>query len=100
MTTLVSKDMMIKDVSIQIQDKIKEAVNKTADLEVKQVNVKVKNIATVSVITFTSITSNIIKIKAIDMTLIISENKIKAIFSKNFIFSPPFILRNDRFKSA
>ncbi len=43
-TTLVSKDMMIKDVSIQIQDKIKEALNKTADLEVKQVNVKVKNI--------------------------------------------------------
>lgn len=43
-TTLVSKDMMIKEVSTQIQDKIKEALNKTADLEVKQVNVKVKNI--------------------------------------------------------
>lgn len=43
-TTLVSKDMMIKDVSTQIQDKIKEALNKTADLEVKQVNIKVKNI--------------------------------------------------------
>ena len=44
MTTLVSKDMMIKDVSSQIQEKIKEALNKTADLEVKQVNIKVKNI--------------------------------------------------------
>lgn len=43
-TTLVSKDMMIKDVSTQIQDKIKEALNKTADLDVKQVNIKVKNI--------------------------------------------------------
>lgn len=43
-TTLVSKDMMIKDVSAQIQDKIKDALSKTADLEVRQVNVKVKNI--------------------------------------------------------
>lgn len=43
-TTLVSKDMMIKEVSTQIQDKIKEELSKTADLEVKQVNIKVKNI--------------------------------------------------------
>ena len=43
-TTLVSKDMMIKDVSSQIQEKIKLALKKTADLEVKQVNIKVKNI--------------------------------------------------------
>lgn len=43
-TTLVSKDIIIKDVSTQIQEKIKEALNKTADLEVKQVNIKVKNI--------------------------------------------------------
>ena len=43
-TTLVSKDMMIKDVSSQIQYKIKQALKKTADLEVKQVNIKVKNI--------------------------------------------------------
>ena len=43
-TTLVSKDMMIKDVSAKIQDKIKEALSKTADFEVRQVNVKVKNI--------------------------------------------------------
>ena len=43
-TTLVSKDMMIKDVSAQIQEKIKQALKRTADLEVKQVNIKVKNI--------------------------------------------------------
>ncbi len=43
-TTLVSKDMMIKDVSAQIQEKIKEVLSKTADLEVGQVNVRVKNI--------------------------------------------------------
>lgn len=43
-TTLVSKDSMIKDVSAQIQDKIKDRLSKTADLEVKQVNVKIKNI--------------------------------------------------------
>ncbi len=43
-TTLVSKDMMIKDVSSQIQEKIKQALSQTADLEVKQVNIKVKNI--------------------------------------------------------
>ena len=45
-TTLVQKDMMIKEVSTEIQEKIKEALNKTADLEVKQVNIKVKNITT------------------------------------------------------
>ena len=43
-TTLVSKDMMIKDVSSHIQEKIKIAMKKTADLDVKQVNIKVKNI--------------------------------------------------------
>lgn len=43
-TTLVSKDIMIKDVSAQIQEKIKETLSRTADLEVKQVNIKIKNI--------------------------------------------------------
>lgn len=43
-TTLVSKDMMIKDASSQIQEKIKQVLKRTADLEVKQVNIKVKNI--------------------------------------------------------
>lgn len=43
-TTMVSKDILIKDVSAEIQEKIKEALGKTADLEVKQVNIKIKNI--------------------------------------------------------
>lgn len=42
--TLVSKEILIKDVSIEIQTRIKETLKRTADLEVKQVNVKVKNI--------------------------------------------------------
>ena len=43
-TAIVSKDIMIKDVSNDIQYKIKEAMKKTADLDVKEVNIKIKNI--------------------------------------------------------
>lgn len=43
-TTVVSKDVMIKDISTELQHKIKDAMKKTADLEVKEVNVKIKNI--------------------------------------------------------
>lgn len=43
-TTILSKDVMIKDVSAELQEKIKEALKKTADLEVKEVNIKVKNV--------------------------------------------------------
>ena len=43
-TTLVNRDVMIKDVSVELQDKIKEAMKKTADLDVKEVNIRVKNI--------------------------------------------------------
>ncbi|HIT70629.1 MAG TPA: alkaline shock response membrane anchor protein AmaP [Candidatus Scatovivens faecipullorum] len=43
-TAVVSKDVMIKDVSNELQQKIKEAMRKTADLEVKEVNIKIKNI--------------------------------------------------------
>lgn len=43
-TTAVSKDVMIKDVSNQVQAKVIEAMKKTADLEVKEVNIKIKNI--------------------------------------------------------
>ena len=43
-TTLVKKDVLIKDVSSELQDKIIEAMKKTADLDVKEVNIKVKNI--------------------------------------------------------
>ena len=35
---------MIKDVSAELQEKIKEALKRTADLEVKEVNIKVKNV--------------------------------------------------------
>lgn len=43
-TAIVSKDVMIKDVSNQLQERVKEAMKKTADLEVKEVNIKIKNI--------------------------------------------------------
>lgn len=43
-TTVVSKDVMIKDISTELQHKIKDAMKRTADLEVKEVNVKIKNI--------------------------------------------------------
>lgn len=43
-TTTVSRDVMIKDISTELQEKIKEALKKTADLEVKEVNIKIKNI--------------------------------------------------------
>ena len=40
----VSKDIVIKDLTLQIQNKIKEAIKKTSDLEVKEVNVRISNI--------------------------------------------------------
>lgn len=43
-TALVSKDVMIKDVSSELQNKVKEAMRRTADLEVKEVNIRIKNI--------------------------------------------------------
>lgn len=43
-TTVVSKDVILKDISAELQTKIKEAMKKTADLEVKEVNIRIKNI--------------------------------------------------------
>lgn len=43
---VVSKDVIIKDLTLNIQNKIKEAIKRTSDLEVKEVNVKIKNIST------------------------------------------------------
>ena len=43
-TTLVNKDVLIKDVSSELQDKIIDAMKRTADLDVKEVNIIVKNI--------------------------------------------------------
>ena len=44
-TLYVHQDAVIKDLSSNLQTKIKEAIRKTSDLEVKEVNIKVKNIA-------------------------------------------------------
>ena len=41
---MVSKNVIIKDLTVNMQNKIKEAIKKTSDLEVKEVNVKIKNI--------------------------------------------------------
>lgn len=43
-TAVVSKDVMIKDVSNELQQRVKDAMKKTADLDVKEVNIKIKNI--------------------------------------------------------
>ena len=43
-TAVVSKDVMLKDISNDLQRKIKEAMKRTADLEVKEVNIRIKNI--------------------------------------------------------
>jgi uncharacterized alkaline shock family protein YloU/uncharacterized membrane protein len=43
---VVSQDVIIKELTLNMQNKIKEAIKKTSDLEVKEVNVKIKNIST------------------------------------------------------
>ena len=43
-TAVVSKDVMLKDISNELQSKIKDAMKRTADLEVKDLNIKIKNI--------------------------------------------------------
>lgn len=43
---VVSKDVIIKELTLNMQNKIKEAIKKTSELEVKEVNVKIKNIST------------------------------------------------------
>lgn len=40
----VGKDVIIKDLTLNMQNKIKEAIKKTSDLEVKSVNVKIKDV--------------------------------------------------------
>ena len=45
-TAIVSKDVMLKDISNELQLKIKETMKKTADLDVKEVNIRIKNITT------------------------------------------------------
>lgn len=43
-TLLVKENAIIKDLSASIQTKVKETIKKTSDLEVKQINIRVKNI--------------------------------------------------------
>ena len=43
-TLFVHPDEVIKDLSNNLQNKIKEAVKKSSDLDVKEVNIKVRNI--------------------------------------------------------
>lgn len=42
----VGRDVIIKELTLNIQNKIKDAIKKTSDLDVKEVNVKIRNIAT------------------------------------------------------
>lgn len=41
----VHSNAVIKDLSANLQNRIKEAIKKTVDLDVKEVNIKIKNIA-------------------------------------------------------
>ena len=43
-TIIASKDCMLKDISTELQKKVQEALKQTADLDVKEVNIRVKNI--------------------------------------------------------
>lgn len=40
----VSRNVVIKELTLNIQNKIKEEIKKTSDLDVKEVNVRIKNI--------------------------------------------------------
>ena len=42
----VTKDVVIKDLTLNMQNRIKEAIKKTSDLDVNEVNVRIKNIVT------------------------------------------------------
>ena len=42
---IVSEDAVIKDLSTNLQNKIKDKIKKAADLEVKEVNITVKKVA-------------------------------------------------------
>ena len=42
----VTKDVIIKELTLNMQNRIKEAIKNTSDLEVNEVNVRIKNIVT------------------------------------------------------
>lgn len=41
---IVTKEVIIKELTLNMQNKIKETIKKTSDLEVKEINVRIKNI--------------------------------------------------------
>ena len=41
---IVSSDTIIKDLSTNLQTRVKEVIKTTTDIEVKQINIKIKNI--------------------------------------------------------
>lgn len=43
---VVSSDTIIKDLSANLQTRVKEVIKTTTDIEVKQINIKIKNIET------------------------------------------------------
>lgn len=45
-TLFVNEDAIIKDLSSKLQNDVKNAIKKSLDLEVKEVNIKIKNIST------------------------------------------------------
>ena len=46
---VVSADTIIKDLSTNLQTRVKEVIKTTTEIEVKQVNIKIKNIEAVKV---------------------------------------------------
>lgn len=44
-TLYIREDAVIKDLSLKLQKRIKEAIKSTSDLDVKEVNIQIKNIA-------------------------------------------------------
>lgn len=46
MSLVVAPDTIIKELSVNLQDKVKEMIKKTTEIEVKEINIKVKNIET------------------------------------------------------
>ena len=43
---VVNQNVIIKDLTLNMQNKVKDAIKRTSDLSVKEVNVKIKNITT------------------------------------------------------
>lgn len=46
-TLFVEPDTVIKDLSVKLQTKVKEAIKKTSDLDVKEVDIRIKNVTPV-----------------------------------------------------